>query len=831
MKGSTAPLRRWLCAALTLIFVGQACALSLFDWSPFQNADSPTATPAIATNTPYAATQTTFVATLPEALQAGEALLLSVVDETTGIRFNEIKYPMTARDTLTYSVALPVPINSVLKYRYERVGGAGATESAADGSPIRYRLYSAASSAEVRDVVAAWSDRRSPRPTGTILGQIHNADSGAPLPNILVTAGGVQFITDSLGRFELTGLPVGAHQLVAYSMDGLYAPFQQGAVVAENAPTIVNLKVKPARIVNVTFTVAVPEDTLPGAPVRIAGNLLQLGDTFADLKGGVSVVSERMPLMNLQADGRYSVTLGLPVGTFVQYKYTLGDGFWNAEHKPDGGWILRDFLVPDHDVSIQDAVLSWMATKQSGAITFEVVAPANTPPGDIVYIQFNAAGWMEPLPMWSAGNNRWLYKLYSPLNFLGAFSYRYCRNAQCGGADDNQTAGVTPVSGRTATTSYFSQDIHDSISSWKWYENPQSSTLVGVAVAPRQAGFVAGVEFQPTYQPNDSYFMPQAFANVKSIGSNLVVLDPTWTVSNAAPLRFSTRPGADPLWIDTAIMVSQARALALNVALFPTPRFIDSNFWQNAPQDSDWQQTFFARYRAFVENYADLAAQSGAQFLILGGEGIAPALPNGTLPDGSPSNFVDAEAQWRSIIQDAKSRFKGQVLWAQPYAASPLETPTNILREADGVYLLWSAPLATDSSATKSDYAAEAGRLLDNEVSPLASLLNKPVVLAFSYPSATGAANGCVLDGGACLRFDSLSRPNDDVPSVGLNLQQQADIYEALLNAVNARSWIAGFVSRGYYPPALLQDKSTSVHGKPAADLLWYWYPRFLGKQ
>ncbi len=831
MKGSTVPLRRLLYAALTLIFAGQACALSLFDWNPFQSTDNPTP-PAIATNTPYAATQTTFVVTLPEALQNGESLAISIVDETSGIRFNEVKYPMTAQDTLTYSAALPIPVNSVIKYRYVRLGGTGAVESANDGTPIRYRLYSAASSAEVRDVIADWSDRHTDRPTGTILGQVYNADTNAPLPNILVTAGGVQFITDSLGRFEIAQLPIGAHQLIAYSMDGLYAPFQQGAIVAENAPTIVNLRVKPMRIVNITFTVSVPEETLPGAPVRIAGNLLQLGNTFADLKGGVSVVVERMPLMNLQSDGRYSVTLGLPVGAYVQYKYTLGDGFWNAEHQPNSGWVLREFLVPDHDATIDDRVLTWMASKESGAIMFEVTAPKNTPPGDIVYIQFNAAGWMEPIPMWSSSDNRWIYKLYSPLNFLGSFSYRYCRNAQCGSADDSQTVGATPIGGgRVATTSFLSQTIRDTISSWKWYEDPQSSSLVGNAVAARATGFVAGVEFQPTYQPNNSYFMPQAFANVKALGSNLVVLNPTWTIANAAPLRFAPQLGVDPLWIDTAIMVSQARALDLNVALFPTPHFISSTFWQDASKDANWQQTFFIRYRAFVENYADLAAQSGAQFLILGGEQITPALPNGVLPDGSSSGFsADAEAQWRSIIQDAKARFKGQVLWAQPYSTSPLEAPTNILREADGVYLLWSAPLADNSSATQSDYINEAGRLLDNEISPLASLLNKPIVLAFSYPSATGAANGCVLNGGACLNVDALSRPNDDLPSVGLNLKIQADIYEALLNAVNARSWVAGFVSRGYYPPALLQDKSTSVHGKPTADLLWYWYPRFLGK-
>jgi hypothetical protein len=60
-------------------------------------------------------------------------------------------------------------------------------------------------------------------------------------------------------------------------------------------------------------------------------------------------------------------------------------------------------------------------------------------------------------------------------------------------------------------------------------------------------------------------------------------------------------------------------------------------------------------------------------------------------------------------------------------------------------------------------------------------------------------------------------------------LQAQADIYQALLMAVNERPWIGGFISRGYYPPVVVQDASASIHGKPAADVLWYWYPRFLG--
>lgn len=837
MKGLATPLRRWISTAIILAFVGQSCTFSLFN-AP-TGGDNSNTTPIPATNTPYIATQTTFVVTLPEPLLPGESLVVSVLDEVTGLSLNATQYPMSPRDSLTYTATLPLPVNSVVKYRYSRLGGSGAVEDTSFGTAIRYRMHTVASSAEVQDIIADWSDRTYNRPTGSILGQIYNADTGSPIPNIMVTAGGLQYITDSLGRFELTGLPIGTHQLVAYSLDGLYLPFQQGAVVAEGSPTIVDLRIKPTRLVNVTFMVAVPQDTVPGVPVRIAGNLLQFGNTFADLQGGVSTVTDRMPIMSLQADGRYSITLGLPVGTHIQYKYTLGDGFWNAEHKSDGGWVVREFLVPEQDITVQDTVATWQAASQSRPILFEVSTPAVTPPADIIYIQFNTFGWMEPIPMWPLGNNRWAYRLYGPLNFLGSFSYRYCRNGQCGSADDNQTAGASPT-GRQANTSILGQDIQDNVSSWKWYENPETFALVGSAITPRAAGFVAGVEYQPTHRPNYSYFAPQAFANTKAIGSNLAVFTPSWTVTSISPLRFSTLPGQDPFWIDTAIMISQARALGLNAAIFPTPHFpptTDSNtpasahFWQDAPKDAAWWQTFFTRYRAFLVNYADLAAQTGAQSIILGGEWVSPALPGGLMPDGTSSNVpAEAEAQWRAIIQDVRSRFRGQIFWAMPYEQSSFTTPVNFLRDVDGIYLLWSTPVASSPTAVKTDYANEVGRLLDNEVSPLASLLGKPIIIAASYPSAAGAPSGCVASGsGACLEFDALSRPNADIPAASLNLQTQADIYEAMLSAINARPWISGFVSRGYYMPVTLQDKSTSVHGKPAADVLWYWFPRLLG--
>ena len=86
---------------------------------------------------------------------------------------------------------------------------------------------------------------------------------------------------------------------------------------------------------------SVPSGTPPVVPIRFAGSLYPLGNTFATLNGGMSSLAANMPVLNPLPDGRYTLVLDLPVGADIRYKYTLGDGFWNAEHNADGSFRLR----------------------------------------------------------------------------------------------------------------------------------------------------------------------------------------------------------------------------------------------------------------------------------------------------------------------------------------------------------------------------------------------------------------------------------------------------------------------------------------------------------
>ena len=770
-----------------------------------------------------------FATTIPAPLLAGETLVLSIVDEVTGLAFNPTNYSMQSGDSLHYYVAIPLVVNSVVKYRYIKQSGSPITEDKSDDQAVRYRLYFVGGPGEVMDTISSWNDSTFGGDVGRITGRIVSGTNGTGLPDILICAGGTQTLSDSNGEFVLEGLTPGTQNLVVYSLDGRFQTFQQGALIIAGKRTPVNISMNPAPLVNMVFTVIVPANTIPSVPIRFAGNLYQLGNSFGDLEGGLSSVAAKMPVLTPMLDGRYTLSLMLPVGADIQYKYTLGDGFWNAEHKTGGDFKIRQLIVPDSGGIVQDVVETWQSGP-SQPILFEVTAPKDTPPTDIVSIQFNPYGWTEPLQMWPLGDNRWVYQLFSPLNMVDSFEYRYCRNDQCGVADDSDTSGN--ALGRLVSTSLTPQKIQDTINSWKWFSGEPIGNDQVSNVQTRGLDFWAGVEFQSNFTPSGQPWMPYALQDIQNLGSNWVVLSPTWTFHGMNPSEFSPVPVQDPLGYDVSEVINQAQALNLNTAIFPGVNFpmpVD-DWWMNASRDLNWWDAWFMRYRAYSLYYADLAMANDAPALILGGDWVGPALPGGILSDGSSSNLPpDTETRWSSIIAEIRQHYDGQVYWAIDYPGGLFNAP-GLINELDGIYLLWHAPLSNEDDPSLEDMQIIAGEMLDNEIKPLQSTFQKPLVVSVAYPSITGTSKACIPDGrGGCKPWYSLNQPISDINLVELNLQAQYDAYLVLLNSINKKDWVNGFISRGYYPTVALQDPSASVNGKPTAGLLRYWFPRLLG--
>jgi hypothetical protein len=256
---------------LASILILNACTFSLVDIPGLTSTNTPMSQTG-PTPTPLPAAAIAFNVTLPSPLLPGETLYLSIVDEVTGLGLNPVNYAMQGMDTLHYTLTLPFPVGSVLKYRYLRQSILPVLEDNSAGKVVRYRLYSVLAPGTVQDIVSSWTDSLFAAPVGRISGQVVNAADGNPLSNILIAVGGQQTLTDSTGAYIIEGLPAGTHNLVAYALDGSFQTFQQGALVVENMTTPASISLVAAPLVNVTFTVSVPDNTIENTPIRMAGN-------------------------------------------------------------------------------------------------------------------------------------------------------------------------------------------------------------------------------------------------------------------------------------------------------------------------------------------------------------------------------------------------------------------------------------------------------------------------------------------------------------------------------------------------------------------------------
>lgn len=395
---------------------------------------------------PAASVQVILNVLTPQGSPAGEPVQLHIVDTVTGTSFNSETINMQPSGTGSFAATLSVPPGTLLTYRYTRLSVSGSIDEVnASNQPVLYRSFLVTGAGHVvHDLIAAWADQPSELATGQVAGQVTAAGSGEPLPGIQLRAAGLQAVTDADGNFFFDGLTQGLHNMVITDPNGRYQSFQQGALVAANSQTPASIQLQPAEMAQVTFIIIPHASNPSGVPVYLLGNLGPMAG---------------QPVLNAH-DGGYSLTLELPTGTDLRYKYTLGDGLWNAEHYPDGNFVLRQLIIPagTTQLTVRDNLQEWSAGGGSGPIWFDLTAPDD---GSPVYLQFKLLDWATALPMWNLGGGRHAYVLYSPTNFAEPLEYRYCQDAACTQPEVHDTPRI--VTGNQPST----QQIQDSVTEWQ----------------------------------------------------------------------------------------------------------------------------------------------------------------------------------------------------------------------------------------------------------------------------------------------------------------------------------------------------------------------------
>lgn len=752
-----------------------------------------------------------FIAELFVPLQEEETLAIDIVDEIKGIPNNITRYKMTRIDDLHFHVIISAMAGSNVSYRYSKIGASTQNEVTVIGKPVRYRLFHVGEVNQVLDSISGWTENDYSGFTGNLIGSIVDEVSGEPIPDVLICFAGYQEYTDPLGKFSISNIPVGIHNFVGFPIDGAYEVIQQYIQIDPDVNSTISIELTKLKAVTIKFVVNSPSDYENG-PIRIAGNLYQFGNTFADLKGGVNLLASRMPVMTELTEGSHYFEITLHEGNDLHYLYSLGDGFWNTEQGLDVIKGYRQIIVPDADVTIFNSIQSWSGDS-SQSLDFSLVIPDNTPRNEIISIQLGTESWFEPIPMVSSGGSQWKFSLFTPYPINNDLNYRFCRNYEC-----ELSASPSDLIKTEQLSTFNNKTAEVEISNWpSWTPVNSPPTIFASNIPTKEPGYLTGIEFLPDYHPSylDSYL--KGLAELKEKGINTIILYPSRSLeqSNSTSILYLA-PHYDLLIHDIVKLNLLLNSLDMNLLLSPYLRINSSQLYSSNLNPIIAQGKIDAadQYKDFILSYAQLASNLNEEEYIIDLFNYYQFFQENNSDNSNENQLWD---ELPELISEVKSKFSGQVVCSLPL--NYLGTfPFEFLDSCDAFYFQFSDVFPQEASFR--DVKDQIGSIIDDLVLPIYKSTHKPILIGFSSPSRKSeeVVNMDLSDHGSFSPQNSMSFSED------VDLEYQNLIYNAFLNEIMSREWIQGIIARDYYAPLKLTDASSSINGKPAMDVLWYWY-------
>lgn len=750
-----------------------------------------------------------FSAKLLIPLVEGDSLALDVVDEIKGIPNNITRYNMTKIDDQNYHVIISARTGSNVSYRYSKIGTITQSELTLTGKTVRYRLFHVGGTNQVKDILSGWTEGEYLGSTGQLIGTVVDNWNGAPIPDVLICIAGYQVFTDPRGNFHVSSIPEGVHNLISFPIDGAYDIYQQDIQILRDQNATISVELAELKKINVKFLVNSPLSD-QDYPIRIAGNFYQFGNTFTDLNGGLNLLASRMPTMTKLDEGTYYFEIMLHAGNDLHYIFTKGDGFWNAEQGLVDVNGYRQIIIPETDITISDTIQKWQNNYMQ-PINFSFFAPENTPSNDTISIQFGTGSWFEPLPMIKYDNSLWKYSLFSPFPEDDTFNYRFCRNSVC-----DLSSNISFHINMDQINDESQIDLVNDIPSWSsWTPDNSPSTIIASNIPTKDVNYLTGIEFLPDYHPSDLESYQNIFKDLKEKGVNAIILHPSrsFELVNGNSIMYLD-PHSD-LFVHNVVDIGlMLDSLDMELILAPISKNNIENTNPLYSIDTIDINLFIDQYSEFILSYAQLASKLNMENFIFDLSATSPFLKKTN--DGK---FID-ENSWSmlpDLISEIKTLFSGDVICSIPLSYLN-HVPLESLLTCDEFYFLFDTTLFPYESFQ--DIKQEIGSIIDNQIFPIYRSDPKPIIIGFSAPSkSTELISNLELS-----EIKKSDTQNSGVVLEDSNLEYQALVYNAFLNEIIGRDWIDGAVARKFYGPLKLTDLSNSINGKPAMDVLWYWY-------
>ena len=318
----------------------------------------------------------------------------------------------------------------------------------------------------------------------------------------------------------------------------------------------------------------------------------------------------------------------------------------------------------------------------------------------------------------------------------------------------------------------------------------------------------------PAWGPNDLYNSGPALEQLAATGGTFVTFMVTWYTHDASDTAIFRMPNTAT---DESVVwaIQKAKSLGLRVGLKPHVDRLD-NGWRAEIMPSNIDQ-WFQNYGAMIHTYGHIAAQQGVDVLSIGSElGVMQA----GVPKGTSINPA-YEGRWRTLIAELRSYYGGKLTYNANFGPLPQVDPmypgeSTVLPFWDaldyiGISAYFNVAEPYDNTPTIDGMKQKWQNWLTSSVAPLQQRWGKPVLFTEGgYRSVDGAA----------------WHPWDSADWFPLDLQEQADAYEALFEFWQNVPWLAGawFMSWNIDTNVSGTSIGYEVQNKPAYSVVRNWY-------
>lgn len=251
----------------------------------------------------------------------------------------------------------------------------------------------------------------------------------------------------------------------------------------------------------------------------------------------------------------------------------------------------------------------------------------------------------------------------------------------------------------------------------------------------------------------------QDLDRLKQLGSNTVVLVPTWYMKQGDSNRIAPDSAKTPDDAGLSQAINSAREAGLQVMLKPHVDVLDGTFrGEIEPAD---RAAWFGSYESFIGRYAELAATGGAEMFSVGTE--------------LKSLSTDTEA-WNSVVEVVRARFGGELT----YSANWDEVwQVQFWDRLDMIGVDAYFPLSQEGEQPTAESLAEAWQPNVDGLAALSEQQDLPVLLTeIGYPSQVG----------------STAHPWEVRPGDPPDEELQALAYQSAFDAFADKAWLRGML-------------------------------------